>query len=495
MRRTEPADPRHPVIVGAHELSIRSLDAEPVAMMAEATRRALADASADLVPRVDAIRVVKGIWPYRDPGRLVADLVGLPTTATTAITGMGGNATYDLVAHTAADIVAGQLDVVVVCGAESMRTRRADRAAGRLSTYLAEPEEAAPDVVIAGDDQMTDEHDAEAKMDHPVNFYAMADSVIRNRLSETPDEHLRRISRLWSEGSAVAAANPNAWMTTAVSAEQIATPGPQNRPVAAPYTKLLTSNINVDQGAALVLCAFEVARELGVDHESMVFLEAAAGASDHLPLRTRAALDRSPAFRLSAVRALELAGRSLDDVDHLDLYSCFPASVQLARRELGLGTDRPFTITGGLTFAGGPFNGYCTQALAHATSLLRATDESAFLYGNGGYFSKHSVLTVSGVPPRREFTHARLDDAVRALPKRQAIATATSGDLEAYTVTYGRDGRAERAILSVLDASGGRFWASTTDTTMIRALLETDLVGRRLRLDQNADAFPEAEFM
>ena len=33
---------------------------------------------------------------------------------------------------------------------------------------------------------------------------------------------------------------------------------------------------------------------------------------------------------------LELAGVGVDDIDHVDVYSCFPSAVQVAAAELGL---------------------------------------------------------------------------------------------------------------------------------------------------------------
>jgi acetyl-CoA C-acetyltransferase len=64
----------------------------------------------------------------------------------------------------------------------------------------------------------------------------------------------------------------------------------------------------------------------------------------------------SPAIRIAGKRALELAGANLDDIALIDVYSCFPSAVQVAANELGLALDdpqRPLTVTGGLTFAGG----------------------------------------------------------------------------------------------------------------------------------------------
>ena len=65
------------------------------------------------------------------------------------------------------------------------------------------------------------------------------------------------------------------------------------------------------------------------------------------------------------------AGRGVDDVAHADLYSCFPSAVQIAAAEIGLGLDRPLTVTGGLSFAGGPWNNYVTHSIATMAGVLR----------------------------------------------------------------------------------------------------------------------------
>ncbi|MFT7476672.1 MAG: acetyl-CoA acetyltransferase, partial [Verrucomicrobiales bacterium] len=123
-------DRNHPVIVGAHEVAVRTADAEPIAMMATSARGALAEAGDALLPSIETIRVVQGVWPYEDPGTLLANYLDLPGV-TTALTRIGGNATYDLVNQTAMDIASGEVRAAIVCGAESMRTRRRDRASGK----------------------------------------------------------------------------------------------------------------------------------------------------------------------------------------------------------------------------------------------------------------------------------------------------------------------------------------------------------------------------
>ena len=97
-----------------------------------------------------------------------------------------------------------------------------------------------------------------------------------------------------------------------------------------PYTKLLNSNIQTDQSAALILCSDAAARDLGIDRDRWVHPHAAGHAYDHWFVSEREDLRSSPAIRFAARAALDAAGAGIDDVAHLDVYSCFPSAVQIA---------------------------------------------------------------------------------------------------------------------------------------------------------------------
>ena len=162
-----------------------------------------------------------------------------------------------------------------------------------------------------------------------------------------------------------------------------------------PYTKLLNSNIQTDQAAALILCSDAVARELGIDRERWVHPHAAGHAYDHWFVSEREDLHSSPAIRFAARAALEAAGAGIDEIAHLDVYSCFPSAVQIGCRELGIdpfAETRPLTVTGGLTFAGGPGNNYVTHAIATLVERLREDPGSLGLTtAVGWYLTKHAV--------------------------------------------------------------------------------------------------------
>ncbi len=481
-------DPRTPVIVGVGQISHRDRGAEPIELMARCAELAFADTgdrAEAMRERVDAVRIVWGVWPYRDPGRLVAERIGT-SGARTTITTTGGNQVYDLVIDTADRIQRGEIDVAVLCAAETLRTRRADKAAGRRAPYLAERDGAAPDERVGIDRPMTTETEDRFGVAVPVAFYAMAETALRHRTGETLDAHRQRVAALWAGASAAAAANPDAWLRDAVSAEQIATVTDRNRPIASPYPKLMVSNVDVDQGGAIVICSAAAAQAVGVPRERWVFPWSGVAAHDPWFVTNRWAFDESPAMRLAGNRALELAGVGHEDCELLDLYSCFPVAVQVAQRELGIDATRPFTVTGGLTFGGGPLNCYCILPLTRTVHLLRdRPGANAFLTGNGGLFTKHSMLVLGAAPSGFGFRTDAVQAAADSMPYRPTPESAPVGDmtLETYTVRYDRDGAPERALLACLDAAGARHFGDSTDPGLIAELLATDACGRPARLD------------
>ena len=247
-------------------------------------------------------------------------------------------------------------------------------------------------MLIGGELDMSHPAETERGVYLPVQIYPMFESAIRAAAGRTPDEHLVAISELWATFSEVAAKNPFAWIRDVKSAEEIRTTTPANRLVGLPYRKYMNSNNDVDMAAALIMCTVERARRLGIAEDRWIFPHAGTDCHEHPYVSNRDSFTRTPAVEIGGRRALELAGLDIDDVALVDLYSCFPSAVQLGARSLGLdGHDRPLTRTGGLSFAGGPWNNYVMHAIATVVAELREQPgEKALVWANGGYVTKHS---------------------------------------------------------------------------------------------------------
>ena len=251
-----------------------------------------------------------------------------------------------------------------------------------------------------------------------------------------------------------------------------------------PYPKMMNSNDKVDMGAALILCSAEAAERFGVAREKWIFLHSGSDAHDHLLVSNRADLHSSPAIRLAGGRALELAGTSPDAIDHVDLYSCFPSAVQVAAKELGLREDRPLTVTGGLTFGGGPLNNYVMHGIARMGQVLRADPGSRGLCtGNGGYLSKHAFGVYGSEPPEQGFRWESPQAEVDALPRRDAVVDHDGeATLESYTVMHGPDGP-QIAHAAFLTPDGRRTWANSEDLDLADAMTRDEFCGRDARID------------
>jgi acetyl-CoA C-acetyltransferase len=161
--------------------------------------------------------------------------------------------------------------------------------------------------------------------------------------------------------------------------------------------------------------------------------------------------------------------------------------VQIAAAALGLAIDdrsRPLTITGGLTFAGGPGNNYVSHSIATVVGRLRDDPgANGLCTALGWYVTKHAVGLYSGTPPSRRFREIDANEQVAREPPRVATATYKGpATVEAYTVPHRRDGAAEAVIVSALTPAGERALTRSTDPETIDRVVRRDPLGSSVTL-------------
>ena len=484
-------DPRTPVLVGYGQINQHDENpaGEPIDLMEAAARNA---AEAKVLEAVDAVRIVNLLSVrYRDPGLLLAQRIGAPTAAT-RYTPIGGNVPQSLVNQACLDIQQGRNDVVLIAGGETWRTRnrlkaRGERLTGTVQDESVPPAPSDPEFDMAGPAEIR------IGLVAPSHVYPMFEQALRIASGEDSDAHQRRIGALWSRFSEVAQGNPHAWSREVVPAEQIWQPGPANRMISWPYTKLMNSNNMVDQGAALVLTSVGKATELQIPRQRWVFPYVGTDAHDTYLIGERAGFAGSPAIRIAGRRALELAGLGVDDLAAVDVYSCFPSAVQVAANELGLPLDdpqRPLTVTGGLTFAGGPWNNYVSHSIATmAEKLTAAPGGVGLITANGGYLSKHSFGVYGTEPPKDQFRWEDVQSAVDAEPTVVAedVWSGTAA-VETWTTPFTRDGEPEKVYVAVRTPSGSRALAVITDPSQAAASISEDLTGAKVAVQADGTA-------
>jgi acetyl-CoA C-acetyltransferase len=227
-----------------------------------------------------------------------------------------------------------------------------------------------------------------------------------------------------------------------------------NYPLTDIYRRWHVAQDAVDLGSAIILTSAAKARALGVPQEKWVWLAGAAEAAEP-PLSERAVIHRSAALDFAVPAALDQAGIAATDLGPVDIYSCFPCAVfaavdsmQDASRALG-----DYTLTGGLTFFGGPGNGFAMYNIAAMVDALRQDgSKPAMVTANGGVMSKQAVGIYTATQPNIQYSG---NVAKGYVPPPIPIDDAPQGKARvlSFVRAAGKDGFGPATVL--LETEGG----------------------------------------
>lgn len=464
-----------PVLIGWAQLT--RFDGEPLDAWAEALRATGVDPA-----RIDSLDVLYcQSWPYDDPAGRLASAVGAAPRRS-EYSGIGGTTPLSLLASASARIRAGRSDVCAVVAGEALATVR------RLKKEGTRPEWSHRDPVKRPFPFEAPFHPSEVahQIFQAYTTFALRDVARRAHLETSVDDHRAAIGRLFAPMTEAAAANPHAWFPTVRSPAELMEVTPANRVVAHPYTKLVTSFMDVDQAAAFVVASSAAADRLRIPAERRVHVRGWAEARDPDYVAEHEDLWRSPAMGSAFGQAMRRAGAGVDDVARFDIYSCFPSSVAFSLDALGLAPDdsrAPFTVTGGLPYAGGPGSGYAVGSVAAmADQLVSDPGSVGMVTAVGMHLSKHAAVVLSTDPGHQ------LPDAPPAGPARptvrRPIETSVHGPatVAAYTVHHAGDGSAADAVLVCDLPAGSRCYATASDPGLLAAMEQEEWVGRRVEL-------------
>lgn len=492
---------RQPVLVGAAQWEDRDPDPlrgpSPLEVLAEVASAAAADAGSPDLGAIDTLALIPPAgWQVDNaPGALATALGIAPDLLVD--TRNGGEVGVRAVNWLARRILDGESEVALLAGAHKMRTMELAARRGEGVSW-ADESEGEPHRLptrrpgTTETEQMSGirEDERNVGLGAPPQIYPLFENALAHHFGRTLEEHMREVGRLFSRFTDVAAENPHAWFPTSRSAQELVTPTPSNRMVAFPYTKYLNAILHTDQSAALVLMSVGRARALGIPEDRWVYWWGGhQSAEEAWWASTRPDFATCPSMLDSHLGALEIAGCSLDDIDLIDFYSCFPAAVEMACRMLGLALDddRGFTITGGLPYAGGPGSGYTLHSLATMLDRVRERpDARALITGNGFYLTKHAASVWSGTPrpggvPLRHQPSSWSDGFERA--PVEPVVRSGRGHVETFTVLHHRDGSPERLVALGRFDDGSRFMGTGACEPSEMSAIERDgLIGRAVEV-------------
>jgi len=500
-----------PVLIGGGQFTYRGAadqSPSPLELLKIAAERAAANAGLDasVLSQLDAVAVVGFTidapggfqnLPFprlKNPPASFARAVGADPTYE-VYTHMGGNSPQQLINTLSERIARGENELAFIVGAEFLGSLMKRLKGGAGFAGWDDPYAIEDEPKRLGDPRPgTTPYENAHGLNRPINVYPMFENALRARDGRSIPDHQKRLGKLFAPFTKVAAANPDAWFPTERSETELVEVNAQNRWVSFPYPKYLNAIMEVDQSAGVLVASVRKARELGIPEDRWVFLHGCADASDLWFPIDRQDFHSSPAMQLTGKRAFEMARIGPDDLDFIDLYSCFPIAVEVGAEALGLKLDDPrgLTVTGGLPYFGGPGNNYAMHSVVTMLDKLRGKPGSwGLCTANGWYLTKQSTGIYSTTPI--EGTWEREDPAViqrqiDALPHPAVVEHPTGpAVIETYTVVHTRDGY-HMGIVVGRDEHDRRFMAVTPDDEDTLKSLETrEGVGRSGTVSRHPD--------
>lgn len=489
----------HPVIIGVGQCTYRDTDPKrtPVDGMVDSARLALADAGCEnLIQTIDCIVSVPFL--ARQVPELAAMFTANAASGVAAALGIdppslltsdfGGNLPQWFLNRCADELVRKEHRAVLISGCELMSTLFAGlRSGADLSAWQQGGDRASTDLGQGREPCLPSER--AHGLFEPINTYPLFQSALRHARGWSESAQAERLGGLVSRMSRVSANNPLAWKQDFLRPESVLSTANGNRMITSPYTRAMNAILAVDMSASVILTTDAHARTLGVPPEKMVYLQAGSEAQDVWHTSERVDFFRSPALSACLSEALHMADIAAADIDHFDLYSCFPSAVEIACEALGIDScdARGVTVTGGLMRFGGPGNNYSLHAIAHMVEKLRDTGRGhGLISANGGYLTKHAVgiyglsaPSVAWVERDRDRLQTSID--AQAHPTLNPQPKSGSVVVEAHAVPF-KDGSPSSGIVVGRLADGQRCLAHVMHESSRDALLHTDCVGREGRL-------------
>lgn len=490
MTMTDPE--RIPVIIGGGQINDRTPDPaqalDSLQLMAAAMHAAEADVGVGrLLADLDSLAIVDQISfrEFLDLSRDLADLLEIDPPINYQSAGLHGDTPIRLLNEAANRIGAGEARLCAVVGGEALRTARARQQEAAFQDKLLGANRAiqndgeVPNPVRQIATMARPNYNQAYGLISPVDVYPLYENAGRAAYGQTLAEAQNESAVIWSLMSEVAAANEDAWIRRAYSADEILTVDNDNRRIAHPYSKLMVANSVVNQGAAVILASLAEARRRGVADKDIVYVGMGAAAREAGNIVKRDRYDRSVSMDTAIRRCLILNGMTAEDLDFVELYSCFPCVTKMARRTLGWPVDRPATVFGGLTFGGAPLANYMSHAVVSMVNKLRAEGRTGFLFANGGFATDNHCMILSNQPIAAATFPQDFDYRFEADAVREAIPSVDEGftgpvTIETYTIFYRRDGtpRAGVVVARTPDAVRTLAHVDVGDNAMIAFLTD-----------------------
>ena len=473
-----------PVIVGISCLQqkgdFEDLD-EALILMDKATKSAINDSTnKNIVNYINEVRVPKGFWRYRDPGKWVAESNNI-NSAETYVTKIG-ILQQNLINSACNKIINGEINGSLILGGESRY--KMIRASIENEEYVETPLDINPDNYIkAPDDLQLDVEEKELGL-MAVGYYAILESAFRAASNSEINEHNDFLASIYAHFSKLASKNNDGWIGKSLKKSEILNKSKKNPPQAFPYNKYHCTSWNVNQSAAIIICSEAVADKLSVPNEKRVYPLASSENNHMIATLQRPNLIEPIGMRLASEYILKICEKNNLNIDFYDLYSCFPIAIQMFAKSLQLKDINNSSITGAMPFAGGPINSFVLHSTVKLISKIRKQQKgTGIITGVSGMMTKQSYALWSKNPVI-DFIYKDFTNEANSIETPIELSNEVNGDgvIIGYTVLKKN---ISKAVIYLNTADNKRKLITSSDKSIIESMENEEWVGKKVNFKKN----------
>ena len=468
-----------PVLIGLGSIqqkgNYNQLD-EALILMDKAFKKAIVDCTNnDITKYINEVRVPKGFWRYRDPGKWVAENNKIKSVKTT-VTKVG--ILQQNLINTACDkIQNGEIKASLILGGESRF--KILRSSIENKEYIETPLNTNPDIYDKSPEKLQLDIEEKELGSMAVGYYAILESAFRFMLQNNHDDHSNYLSEIYSGYSKIAAINKDGWIEQSLDKKVIKTESKKNLRQAFPYNKYHCTSWNVNQACAIIICSEDIANKLNIPSDKRVYPLASSENNHMISTLQRPNLIEPAGMHLAAKFIMDICNENNLIPNLYDLYSCFPVAVQMFAKSLMLNDIKDKTVTGAMPFAGGPLNSYVLHSTAKLIEKLRENNGVGIVTGVSGMMTKQSYALWSKNP----CIDFRYEDCTKKaseieLPVKLSDKKNGSGKIIGYTILI-KD-NTNKAIIFVDTDNKKRKLITSTNKNIIKEMQNTEWVGKRI---------------
>ncbi len=443
-------------------------------LIAAAIRAAVQDTGRpEVINFVDSIAIVDALSRADRPAPLhptIVAMLGITPRSAVSSPSPSGNYPIRFLEDAANAIAAGTSELAIVAGGEAMRSFTRARNADSNGTQVIREYRSAhqPDSL------------KRYGLIAPVEIYPLYEQATRHAWRQTLTEARAESGAIWEGNARIAAGNPYAWIRDQRSASTIVMPSCDNPMISFPYTRSMVANSAVNQGAALLVTSLMRARTLGLHECRLAHIGYGAAADEASGTLDRADYIHLPAMEAVLDQTLARNGITAGELEHVELYSCFPCVPKMARRAIGWPLEKPHSIYGGLTFGGGPIGNCMTHAVAALVRRIREGSRNGLIFANGGFATRnHAIVLTERAPDQgreaRDYDVQSYADRLRGPIPYLIDDYRGPGEIESYTVPFSKNEPRHATIIG-RTPDGARFLARVpaSDASTLNWLMSDD---------------------